>query len=122
MVKILLVEDQPIMMKLLQSILAFLFALLISTSVSAQNDTLKTSFGEGADTYVSNDEQYTDLPPEGSGPESIHGTEEYLKIRNRYFEARNRVVSNKFKIQISNDRRGKFQITNSKLQTNSNFQ
>jgi hypothetical protein len=90
------------MMKFLQSILAFLFILLIGTSISAQNDTLKTSFGEGADTYVSNDEQYPDaLPPEGSGPESIHGTEEYLKIRNH--EVRQKIVYLKF--DISNNPR-----------------
>ncbi|MBN2213658.1 MAG: T9SS type A sorting domain-containing protein [Bacteroidales bacterium] len=84
------------MMKFLQSILVFLFALLITTSVSAQNDTLKTSFGEGADTYVSNDEQSTDPPPDGSGPASIHGTEEYLKIRNH--EVRQKIVYLKFDI------------------------
>jgi len=84
------------MIKILHSIFTFVFTLLLCITVSAQTDTLKTTFGEGADTYVSNDEQYSDLPPDGSGPESVHGADIYLKIRNH--EVRMKIVYLKFDI------------------------
>ncbi len=83
-------QNLNIMKKHLQHFFTFVVAVFLSISTYAQGipDTLSTSYGDGADTYVCNDDGKI-------GPDEL-GSDQYLVIRNH--EVRMRIIYLKFDI------------------------